>query len=190
MSRVVAALAVAALTACSGSGEDDGMITDAQRTTATAAIGTSTGPTSCRYETLFAALAELRGVRAMCPGWLPAGVQATSLFARSTPPEYVVEFNPPNELFPHVVLQLAVGDAPGRPVTTADVNGKHIEVYFEQAEAGAAGLHSSHYIAVVPGSGTQRGAYWVSLHQDSRRSRSANVEELLGLVRSMRPSGG
>lgn len=186
---VGAALAALALAGCSDSSDGDELMTASQQTT-TVATGTSSGTTRCRYEGLFSALAELRGIHAMCPSWLPKEVQVTSLFARSTPPEYVVEFTRPNELFPHLVLQLSADDAPGSLITTADLNGKQVEIYFEQAGAGAAGLHSGHYIAVIPGGGTQRGAYWVSLHQDPQRSRRENVEDLLSLVRSLREVSG
>ena len=135
---------------------------------------------------VFAALEEVRGVRALCPKWLPADLQPTSIFVNNAL-EYAVELQAPAELFPHVVLQFTQSDPPGTRVREATVGDTSATIYFEPSRQ-AAGLHSGHYIVAFPGTANQRGSYWVSVHQESRRSEQWNVERALKIARSLRPT--
>jgi hypothetical protein len=180
--RLLAAtsIACALLLGTSGSGESAGAATNpVQR-----AVSASREPTNrCLFRAVFAALEELRGIQALCPTWLPAGVMPTYINASLA--EYVVEFEPPGRLFPHVVFQLAQGDPPGG---TTVVRGKQATIHFEPSRQ-PAGLHSGHYIIAFPGGAFQRGTYWVSIHQETSRSRTWNVQRALRIVRSLRAPG-
>ncbi|MGH7541784.1 MAG: hypothetical protein ACRELC_12365 [Gemmatimonadota bacterium] len=144
---------------------------------------------SCLFRTVFEALEEVRGIQALCPTWLPQDVRVTAISATGAS-EYVIEFEPPGELFPHVVLQLALGDppSPARRIGAATVQGRRASIYFEPSRR-PAGLHSGHYIVAFPGGAYQRGTYWVSVHQESRRSRPWNIRRALRIARSLRPAG-
>ena len=147
----------------------------------------SSEATRCLYRDVFAALDEVRGVGALCPTWLPDGVRPTYINA-SVVPEYVVEFEPFRELFPHVVLQLTQGEPPGKRLGEDDVGSARATIYLQPSPSnGAAGLHSGHYIVAFPGGAYQQGSYWVSVHEDSQRSRQANIQRVLKIARSLRP---
>ena len=141
----------------------------------------------CLYRNVFAALDEVRGVRALCPRWLPDGVRPTYINANMAT-GYVVEFEPLGKLFPHVVLQLTPDDPPGNPIGHAEVGDRRAAIYYSPSSPSVpAGLHSGHYIVAFPGTAYQRGIYWVSIHEDSRRSRQSNVQRVLRIARSLRP---
>jgi hypothetical protein len=147
----------------------------------------SSEATRCLYRDVFAALDELRGVAALCPTWLPDDVRPTYINAKASA-EYVVNFEPLGMLFPHVVLELAEEDPPGHRIGEADVRSRTAAIHFEPSRSsGPAGLHSGHYIVAFAGTSYQRGSYWVSIHEDSQRSRQVNIERVLKIARSLRP---
>jgi hypothetical protein len=146
----------------------------------------STGETRCRYRNVFVALDEVRGVSALCPARLPDDVRPTYINA-TTNAGYVVDFEPLGRLFPHVVFQLTLDDPPGDRIAEAEVGTKIAGIYYQSSSPHApAGLHSGHYIVAFPGTAYQRGMYWVSVHEDSRRSRQSNIERVLTIARSLR----
>ena len=149
---------------------------------------TSSGTTRCLYRDVFAALEAVPRVRALCPTWLPDGVEPTYVNV-STIPEYVVELETPGlRRYRHVVLQLSLHEPPGNRLGEAEVDRYRGVIYFEPSpSSGAAGLHSGHYIIEVPGSAYQRGSYLVSVHQVSQRTRQWNIQRLLKIARSLRP---
>jgi hypothetical protein len=148
---------------------------------------TTTEAKDCLYRSVFAALDEVRGVRALCPAWLPDSLRPTYINANTTT-GYVVEFEPLGKLFPHVVFQLTLDDPPGDQIAEAEVGAKRAAIYFAPSSPSApAGLHSGHYVVAFPGTAHQRGIYWVSIHEDSRRSRQSNIQRVLRIARSLRP---
>ena len=138
----------------------------------------------CVDATIFRAMSRTTGVPALCPKTLANDLRLRSVYASRNPPAYVVEFSradgrPAN----HLVLELTEQDPPGQVFESRRWRGSRVAFHLVPVRSGeAAGLHSGHFVAAVP-TRHGRGAYWVSIHGDSRLSVAANVDRLMLLVR-------
>lgn len=140
-------------------------------------------PSECVEPATFEALSRVTRRQALCPRTLDGELSLRSIYAYSSPAAYVVEFENEDDVAQHLVLELTEQDPPGVRVAMRQWEGKQVEVFFAAARPGEpAGLHSGHYLAVVPSS-AGRGSYWLSTHGSSALSQQQNVDQVMLLLR-------
>jgi hypothetical protein len=168
----VALLTAGVLAACSPGGSPD-----------------ESAESRCPHRAVFAGVAEVIGRLALCPRWLPDGLDVSTSHASADPPSYVVDFVVDSGSTPssHLVLSFGSEEAPGKRARSVSIGGRETTVLFNAPASGPAGLHSGHYVVELSKPVDQRGAYSVSLHGDPNQSTQQNVSMLVRIAEALMP---